>query len=261
MNPMAHMPTTAIRSVSYRGFLVMSVVSFLLHLGGVFGFIVYQNYNYHPPIQIQTTIQTKLVRLGQNQPSLLPRLTAAAKPPSPTQALDNKASTVQQENHLNFAEALKKIPHTADKTYQDSKDRLNDIFKKRYQADDRGAKEEAIEKGDPRGSVSGTVSEFTLQTLGQQYATDIEARIRPNWNVPSVITEAERDKLSATVVFYISPQGKILRYEFEKKSGQSLYDNALLRAIELSNPLPVPPLELREQVMKDGFEITFKSSK
>lgn len=195
----------------------------------------------------EKAIQTKLVRLGQNKPDWLPRKETPPPPPKEEAvpiATDSKAVAVPTP---------KKAPPTEQKkSFSDLMKRVNDYEKVDKNDDYKG-------KGDEKGSKAGT--EFQTATIGMQYATEIDARIRPNWDIPTVIPEDQRPKLEAVVVLYIGPDGKIIKFEMVERSANSMFDDALLRAIKKSSPLPPPPDELRARVMRDGFEITFRGKR
>jgi colicin import membrane protein len=194
---------------------------------------------------VQNAIQTRLVRLGENKPEWLPR--KEEPPPAPKEAptpiaIDSKAVTID-----------KKTP-----AKEDNHSKFEDIMK---HLDQVAKKEDYKGKGDARGSKQGTVSDFTLQTIGMQYATDLDTRIRPNYTVPAVIPEDERARLQASIVLYIAADGRVIKAELGQRSGNPLFDAALVRAIKASSPMPPPPPELREQVARDGFEITFSGKR
>jgi TonB family protein len=202
------------------------------------------SFGFRKPMEVNA-IQTRLVRLGQNKPEWLPR--KEEPPPAPKQepvaiAPDAKAVVLdkkvpaKEDNHSKFEDAMKRLDATA-------------------------KKEDYKGKGDARGSKLGTVSDFTMQTLGSQYASDIEARVKPNWAVPSVIPEDLRAALSASVVVTIAADGRVLKVELSQRSSNALFDDSLLKAIRLSSPLPIPPAELREQVSRYGLELTFRGNR
>jgi outer membrane biosynthesis protein TonB len=81
--------------------------------------------------------------------------------------------------------------------------------------------------------------------------------ILENYVVPSVISERERLYLSATVLAYIGPQGQILKHEFQKKSGNNFFDQALELAIQRSK-LPAPPADLAKSLRDSGVVLNFR---
>lgn len=194
------------------------------------------------PIVVQEAIQTKLVRLGQDKKDWLPRKETPPPPPkeepavaAPTaKSLDTPKA--KEDNKSKFDDAMKRL----DKLEQ--------------QDDFKG-------KGDPTGSKKGTVSEFTQQMIGMQWVSDVQDRIQPHFIAPSVIAEGDRNRLATVVLVMVDAKGKILKRSIEKSSGNALFDAAVLRAFDQSNPLPPPPAEIREQLMRDGCEITFLGKK
>jgi colicin import membrane protein len=224
-----------------RTFRIMVIVSVSFHVCLLLAvFIV--NQPMARPLVTQEAITTKLVRLGQDKKDWLPRKETPPPPP--------------KEEPAAVSTDAKAISTTRPK--EDNKSKFDDVMKRlekiEKQDDYKG-------KGDPKGSKSGQVSEFTQQMIGMQWMNDVDQRIRPNFVPPSVIAENERSKLSTVVVILVNGQGRILKRSIETSSGNALYDAAVLRALDQSNPLPPPPPEIREQVMRDGLEFTFSGKK
>ena len=81
--------------------------------------------------------------------------------------------------------------------------------------------------------------------------------ILENYAVPSVISERERLFLSATVLAWIGPGGQILKHEFQKKSGNAFFDQALELAIQRAR-LPPPPSDLARSLRDTGVVLNFR---
>lgn len=109
---------------------------------------------------------------------------------------------------------------------------------------------EGSEKGSPEGTA-------TTAEEGDAYFTAVHDAILENYVVPSVISERERLYLTATVLAYIGPQGQILRHEFQKKSGNAVFDQALEFAIQRTK-LPPPPEEIAKDLRDSGVLLNFK---
>ena len=119
---------------------------------------------------------------------------------------------------------------------------------------------EPREEPDPERAGSATGSpEGTAATAeeGDAYFTAVHDAILENYVVPSVISERERLYLSATVLAYIGPQGQILKHEFQKKSGNNFFDQALELAIQRSK-LPPPPADLARSLRESGVVLNFR---
>src|SRR5207248_4067644 len=108
------------------------------------------------------------------------------------------------------------------------------------------AANEPKEEPDPERAGSATGSaQGTAQSAeeGDAYFTAVHDAILENYVVPSVISERERLYLSASVLAWIGPNGQILKHEFQKKSGNAFFDQALEIAIQRTK-LPPPPKDL-----------------
>jgi outer membrane biosynthesis protein TonB len=106
------------------------------------------------------------------------------------------------------------------------------------------------EKGSPEGTAA-TAEE------GDAYFTAVHDAILENYVVPSVISERERLYLAATVLAFIGPQGQILKHEFQKKSGNAVFDQALELAIQHAK-LPPPPEAIARDLRDSGVLLNFK---
>lgn len=108
--------------------------------------------------------------------------------------------------------------------------------------------------GSAQGSVEGTAA---TAEEGDAYFTAVHDAILENYVVPSVISERERLYLAASVLAYIGPDGRILKHEFQKKSGNSFFDQALDVAIEKTR-LPPPPPDLARSLRDSGVVLNFR---
>lgn len=107
--------------------------------------------------------------------------------------------------------------------------------------------------GQETGSPDGTAESAEE---GDAYFSAVQAAILANYVLPSIISERERMSLKATVVAWIARDGAIVRYEFEKRSGNRFFDEALERAIKRTR-VPPPPPE-RERAVRDvGVALVF----
>jgi colicin import membrane protein/protein TonB len=115
-----------------------------------------------------------------------------------------------------------------------------------------GMKQELAE-GSPDGDPLGDSSE----AVGDQYLAQVVRALRQNYRVPSTIGERERLYLQGTIVLFIEPDGRVLRHEFSKRSGNPVFDDALERAVR-DTRLPPPPSDAREAYRRRGLQVDFK---
>ncbi len=93
-----------------------------------------------------------------------------------------------------------------------------------------------------------------VATEGEAYVGKTTMHMKRYWNIPAWM---QASKLKAKVLIRIAPDGRLLKYEFVKKSGNASYDQEVERAIAASNPLPAPPATLRREVMERGILCEF----
>lgn len=86
------------------------------------------------------------------------------------------------------------------------------------------------------------------------YSKIVESKIKEVWTIPENLVKEIVD-LEATIVIIIDKNGRVQKFWFEKKSGNSLYDQSAMRAIKKAEPLPPIPKELSEDTLE--FEIHF----
>ncbi|MBN2332853.1 MAG: cell envelope integrity protein TolA [Deltaproteobacteria bacterium] len=97
----------------------------------------------------------------------------------------------------------------------------------------------------------------TPSVLGQQqyYADQLRARITSHWHLPEHLA---REKLSATVSLTISDTGTLIASTTQQLSGNQLFDDSILRAINQAAPFPPFPAALEQR--QEEFIITFEPS-
>ncbi len=79
-------------------------------------------------------------------------------------------------------------------------------------------------------------------------------KIRANWSLPVWIA---RQSLSAQVLLRIGPDGLILSQQFIRRSGNAAFDDAVLEAIQRSQPFSKPPADFLSSVAKNGILFGF----
>jgi colicin import membrane protein len=107
--------------------------------------------------------------------------------------------------------------------------------------------------GDPDGDPMGEASDGEP---GDRYLALAKQALEANYELPLTISEKERLYLKALVVLYVEPDGRIARWQFEARSGNPAFDDALERAIRQTR-LPPPPPEVRERFRKSGVVVNF----
>jgi TonB family protein len=97
---------------------------------------------------------------------------------------------------------------------------------------------------------AGRVSPETLA-----YFRELDERIRSKWTLPDLALSDPRS-LIVQIRITIEMDGKASNVRMEKSSGNSYFDDSVLRAIPKASPLPVPPEQLRGA--EDHYEVGFR---
>jgi colicin import membrane protein len=85
------------------------------------------------------------------------------------------------------------------------------------------------------------------------YSKKIERKIKDQWVYP----DPSRTDLHNEVAIKIQKDGKVLQTKIEKSSGDAVFDQSTLKAVAKASPLPPPPPELVEALIKDEIVVRF----
>ncbi len=73
------------------------------------------------------------------------------------------------------------------------------------------------------------------------YYAEVWEKIKSNWVLPTFLLK-EPKELEAVVVIKVKKDGHIVEKDFEKRSGNKLFDQSVMEALDKANPLPpLPP--------------------
>jgi colicin import membrane protein/protein TonB len=104
--------------------------------------------------------------------------------------------------------------------------------------------------GSPWGSSSGGSS--ALESRLSDYYDSIWEKIKKEWTLPENLPKG-RTTLEATIVIVIDREGKVQKSWFERKSGNTLFDQRAMRAIKKAEPFPPIPREFSDNTLEMGF--------
>jgi TonB family protein len=97
-----------------------------------------------------------------------------------------------------------------------------------------------------------SISPFLRESKLNEYYGLIWAKIKQSWTIPENLLK-ERVDLEAIIIIIIERDGKVKKSWFEKKSGNSLYDQMAMRAVIKAEPLPPIPKELSQESLEIGI--------
>jgi protein TonB len=92
------------------------------------------------------------------------------------------------------------------------------------------------------GSASSRMTVDSANFPFAYYLNLIRFRLQENWQPPP----KKRGQMNTTVKFQILKNGSIVDIQLEKSSGQFMFDQAALRSVHLTNPLPALPVDFPE---------------
>ena len=108
-----------------------------------------------------------------------------------------------------------------------------------------------IGTGSGSGTGTGTGGSAGSSVLEDYYGA-IWAKIKKVWTLPENLPKGKTD-LEAVIVVVIERDGKVQKSWFEKKSGNTLYDQMAMRAIKKAEPLPPIPQEFSDNTLEIGI--------
>jgi len=97
---------------------------------------------------------------------------------------------------------------------------------------------------------SGGGSGAPLDPAMQKYLLDIWEKIKNAWNVPGM---AQKKDLETIVMIKIRKDGRIVDINIEKRSGNRVYDESVLRVLRAVEPLPPIPSSLNTDALEIGL--------
>ena len=124
--------------------------------------------------------------------------------------------------------------------------------------DDRPAPKEdnfaTTDEKKPEGVLSDNqIVALQASTIYSAYIQTVRETVTSNF-----IWYKTDTNFSTKVLMKIDPTGNLLNAKIEKSSGDYAYDQAVLRAVQKSNPLPAPPQELIPLFVQEPVEINFE---
>lgn len=107
----------------------------------------------------------------------------------------------------------------------------------------------------PPAGLAGATGNARVPPEHLAYFRQLDERIRSNWTVPA-IAMGDKENLIVQLRIVIEQDGRVSLVRMEKTSGNSYFDDSVLRAINKASPLPIPPEQLRGG--EDHYEVGFR---
>jgi len=105
------------------------------------------------------------------------------------------------------------------------------------------------------GGGGGAQGSVRLSPELLDYFRRLEESVRSSWVLPAALVR-DAAKLVVELRIVIEKDGRVSAERIERGSGNSYFDDSVLRAIRKASPLPVPPEQLRGG--EDHYEVGFR---
>lgn len=177
------------------------------------------------------------------------------RPPAPKKNKVEKAKVVERTAKTEKKEEKRPKETRVDNTRNEIAKALTDISSELAKKTPRADNYNLDDLKNRRGGMGGTGVPDSMETY--RYKMDVISILRGNWYIINrAVLKDIRDPL-VKITIKIDSQGNILSKRLERESGNTYYDNSVIRAIEKSDPLPPPPEGLAREVLEEGLEIDF----
>lgn len=184
----------------------------------------------------------------------------ATKKPVPVKA---KPRLERKEKEAAVSLSRKKTPTkeapTKEATTREELSRLNDRIKEiRKRTDYLDVSRASGSGGSPGKTGSGyglpgssEGGSRPMDPVSQQYILGIWEKIKNSWGLPGM--SSFKKDLETIVTIKIRKDGRIVDINIEKRSGNRMYDESILRVLRSVDPLPSIPASLNMDTMEIGF--------
>jgi len=99
--------------------------------------------------------------------------------------------------------------------------------------------------------LAGAGDAKPLDPVTQKYILEIWEKIRNAWGLPGIASS--KKQLETIVTIKIRKDGRIVDIAIEKRSGNRVYDESVLRVLRAVDPLPPIPASLNTESIEIGF--------
>jgi len=187
------------------------------------------------------------------------KLPDAVQKPSPSISLKPKVKESLKKKTFKADKVVKSAISRIEKEVEDSRPdqvekaiaRLKDQVEKSGPPS-LGKPQDTKETGLPGGTGGGSKKDLKIMDI---YLVEIAYRIQKNWSFNEQLAGGRTD-LEAWAAIKVMPNGEIKDTWFDKRSGNSYFDEQIKKAILKSNPLPPLPKGYVRPYYEAGFHFT-----
>lgn len=241
-------PEVQVKTATFERSLVYSG---LFHASLVLAILGFNKFNISifkkPPMEA-TVMWTQTVKR--------PKPTIKDKLPPPLVPM-KKQEEVVKKDEINIKKDPVAKPTKEDSAKDKMKKALEALKNKVAPEDDRPTPKEdnfATTEEDKEGILSDSqIMSLQATNIYGEYLHTIKQTVTDNfiWYKTGI-------NFVTLVSMKIDPKGNVNNAKVEKSSGDFAYDQAVLRAIQKSNPLPPPPEQLVQLFLQENIEVNFE---
>ena len=204
-----------------------------------------------PPPAIEV-IETRFVRLGKRkEPRRLPskEIPDAQQTAPVPQAPDSEPMAA-----VPTGKKEKGLAKPKDKRNERDEDLLSQLGERAGAISDLTKGPEL--EGDPDGIVEGTKASGDEVEI---YLGKLYSYFRSGWQVPTLITDEELQKLACVIEVSITKDGRVGDYEVKRPSGNEAFDDSVRRRMSQAEgaELPSPPESVANRVLGETISLRF----
>ncbi len=180
-----------------------------------------------PAPAVKKAVSLKPEKKKQTEKKSGPKLVKKTEAPSMEELLEKRIAAIKQQ--VREKEQEKKL-----------QERLNALSRK-LREKKKNARHSGAQAGD--AMVSGTGTAETINEIIAKYGMEVSQRVWRRWNLPTQLIDQKG--LEAIIEIRIADDGRIIAHEFEKPSGNMLFDQSAMRAVKDASQVPPLPPQLR----------------
>lgn len=220
------------------------------------------------PLRLESAIRVDIVGLPEKAavlplPVEEPKPEAAAPPAPTTKELPPVVKEAPKKTEPVVLKPTKPDPKQQKKDQSAALKRLEAMARLDRQARNEAASKALNDAKEAQAAVRGNQLSKGNSLSGltrldhAKYLDELEARIKGQWRPPKFLATA---KLRVRVVVLIDSSGSIIKKSIVQSSGNGVFDESALAAIDGAQPLSPPPESLQGILANQGVELDLEPS-
>ncbi|MGE4131645.1 MAG: energy transducer TonB [Bdellovibrionales bacterium] len=208
------------------------------------------------PLDLRQAIRVDVVGLPEKikEPDMSPKSTPAEPKPKPLPPKEAAKPKVKDVPKVPDLKAKKKDLQKSQKEALNAIKSLQALDKIKKDVSDEKKQDKAANEVKGNRVAEGNSPTGLEKIEFDRYLGDLENKIRGNWSIPQWLADA---RLTARVQILIDERGYVVKKIFKKSSGNDIFDNSVVAAIDNSSPLGEPPKRLRGLLSTGGVVLNF----